>query len=60
MKKQELKQQGVNVPFEKNLFKYIIYTQLGDGPKQLDDKESLLNDSGLPIRLANTTNIDME
>lgn len=53
---QELKNTGVNVPFEKNLFKYIIHTKLGDGPKRLADNESLLNDNGLPNRLESTAN----
>lgn len=42
------------MPFEKNLFKYIIHTKLGEGPKRLDDNESLLGDNGLPKGLVET------
>ncbi|XP_076650046.1 mevalonate diphosphate decarboxylase [Halictus rubicundus] len=36
---------------EPGCFKYIIYTQVGDGPKYLKNpKDHLLNNKGLPIR----------
>lgn len=49
---QDIKKLGVTVPIEKNVFKYIIHAKLGDGPKRLDNGETLLTEDGQPIRLA--------
>lgn len=35
-------------PVGRNLLKYIIHTKIGEGPKQLDSIESLLNENGFP------------
>lgn len=43
--------QKFNYHNQKNLLKYIIHTKVGDGPKKLDDSESLLNESGYPKAL---------
>ncbi|BEJ16558.1 hypothetical protein CspHIS471_0511630 [Cutaneotrichosporon sp. HIS471] len=42
----------VNGGWEKGAVKQLIHTQVGDGPRRLDDKESLLNTEGIPKTLA--------
>ncbi|GAB0089311.1 Diphosphomevalonate decarboxylase [Sergentomyia squamirostris] len=38
-------------PIGHNLLKYIIHTKIGDGPQILPESQSLLNSSGLPIKM---------
>ncbi|CAK1555907.1 unnamed protein product [Leptosia nina] len=38
-------------PMGKDLIKYVIYTQVGDGPFELNDKNHLLNENGYPKTL---------
>lgn len=42
---------GPNIPFARNVFKYIIHTRIGDGPRRLDDSESLIEKDGTPKSL---------
>lgn len=42
---------GPNIPFARNVFKYIIHTRIGDGPRHLDDSESLIDTNGTPKSL---------
>lgn len=42
----------VNGGWEKGAVKQLIHTQVGDGPRRLDDAESLLNAEGVPKVLA--------
>lgn len=39
---------AIDLKMEPDLLKYIIYTEVGDGPSIISDGESLLNGNGLP------------